>query len=360
MHASSKYDRNSSSNCIVRREGVTLCCPLKKIQRGELTIYKTILLLDNGQQRLQKVNLDSTDLKILNLLARNGRLSYRSIGLTIGMTTKSVKSRVDRMLAAKVIERFLAKVNPSVVGYKTTYALALRKNNLNQELLERINLVGDIQHQFEVMGGAIGFDIAVKEGTEDKIELLLSSLKPALLGLIRSRNREVSQKLSETDFTVIKQLIKNPRMEIGDIAAATTISPKTVRRRLDKMVRNRILEFSIQPNPDAMKGYIVFFLDVKVKDRDHHQKMLQKIYEELDDHFMILSSDMSNQEDSIGLLLASEDAIGIESIRSRIESFDVVKQANAFLPIRLSSPQEWILKAIDKKLAESSWKEKEL
>lgn len=326
----------------------------KEDARGKLTIYKTILFSDSSQRRLQKVSLVSTDLKILNLLAKNGRLSYRSIGLTIGMTTKSIKSRVDRMLAAKVIERFLAKVNPSVLGYKRIYALALRKNNLNQELLERLNLVGDIQYQFEVMGGAIGFDIAVKEGTEDKIELLLSSLKPALLGVIRSRNREVSQKLTETDYTIIKQLIRNPRMEIRDIAAATSISPKTVHRRLDKMVRNRVLEFSIQPNPDAMKGYIVFFLDVKVKDSGHHQKVLQKIYEDLDDHFMILSSDISNQQDSIALLLGSEDTIGIESIRSRIESFDEVQQANAFLPIKLACPQEWIVKAIDRRISKSA------
>lgn len=307
---------------------------------------------------LQKFSLDGTDLKILNLLAKDGRLSYRSIGLTIGLTTKSVKSRVDRMLAAKVIDRFLARVNPSVIGYKQIYALALRKNKINQELLDRINLVGDIQYQFEVMGGVIGFDIAIKEGTEDKVDLLLNSLKPALLGLIRSRNREVTQNLTQTDYIIMKQLIKNPRMEIGDIAAATAISPKTVRRRLDKMIRNHVLEFSIQPNPDAMKGYIVFFLDVRVKDRDHHQKVLQRIYEELHEHFM-LSSDMSNQEDSIGLLLGSEDAIGIESIRSRIECFDGVDQANAFLPIKLACPQEWIVKAIDKKLAESERKAKE-
>jgi DNA-binding Lrp family transcriptional regulator len=330
------------------------CHPKKDARRRLIIIYKTIiLLLDNSQQRLQKVSLDGTDLKILNLLAKNGRLSYRSIGLTIGLTTKSVKSRVDRMLAAKVIERFLARVNPSVIGYKRIYAFALRKGKLNQELLDRINLVGDIQYQFEVMGGVIGFDIAIKEGTEDKFELLFNSLKPALLGLIRSRNREVSHNLTQTDYTIMKQLIKNPRMEIGDIAAATTISPKTVRRRLDKMIRNHVLEFSIQPNPDAMKGYIVFFLDVKVKNRIDHQKVLQKIYEELHEHFM-LSSDMSNQEDSIGLLLGSEDAIGIEYIRSRIESFDAVEQANAFLPTKLACPQEWILKAIDKKLAESA------
>jgi DNA-binding Lrp family transcriptional regulator len=336
------------------------CDIQKDARRILIIIYKTIILLfDNGsQQRLQKFSLDGTDLKILNLLAKDGRLSYRSIGLTIGLTTKSVKSRVDRMLGAKVIERFLARVNPSVIGYKRIYAFALRKNKLNRELVDRINLVGDIQYEFEVMGGVIGFDIAIREGTEDKIDLLLNSLKPLLLGVVRSRNREVPHNLTQTDYIIMKQLIKNPRLEIGDIAAATAISPKTVRRRLDKMTRNHVLEFSIQPNPDAMKGYIVFFLDVKVKDKSHHQKVLQRIYEELHEHFM-LSSDMSNQEDSIGLLLGSEDAIGIESIRSRIESFDGVAQANAFLPTKLACPQEWILKAIDKKLAESTQKGKE-
>ena len=316
-----------------------------------IIIYDAIILLfENSQQSLQKYSLDGTDLKILTLLAANGRLSYRSIGLTIGLTTKSVKSTVDRMLVARVIDRFLTRVNPSVIGYNRICAFALRKNKLTQEILDRINLIGNIQYQFEVMGGAVGFDIAIKEGTEDKIELLLNSLRPALLGQIQSRNREVSYKLTQTDYIIMKQLIKNPRLEIGDIAAATAITPKTVRRRLDKMTRNHVLEFSILPNPDAMKGYVFFFLDVRIKNRGHHQHVLQRIYEELHEHFMPLSSDMSNQEDSIGLLLGSEDAIGIESIRSRIESLDGVEQANAFLPIKLACPQEWIVKAIDKNL----------
>ena len=59
--------------------------------------------------------MDSIDLKILNTLARNGRLSYRSIGVAIGLTTKSVKSRVDKMFSSGVIDRFLAIVNPSIV-----------------------------------------------------------------------------------------------------------------------------------------------------------------------------------------------------------------------------------------------------
>lgn len=60
------------------------------------------------------------------------------------------------------------------------------------------------------------------------------------------------------------------------------------------------------------------------------------------------------KQDSIGLLLGSEDVIGIESMRSRIESFQEVKQADAFMPTKLACPQEWILKGIDKKLAQSA------
>ena len=107
-----------------------------------------------------------------------------------------------------------------------------------------------------------------------------------------------------------------------------------------------------------MKGYIVFFLDIKLNHRSHyHQKVLQKIYKELHERFMLLSSDISNQKDNIGLLLGSEDTIGIESIRSRIESFDEVQQANAFLSIKLACPQEWIVKAIDRKISKSAHNE---
>jgi hypothetical protein len=40
---------------------------------------------------LIRADLDNTDLKILNMLARNGRFTFRSISVAIGLTTKSVK-----------------------------------------------------------------------------------------------------------------------------------------------------------------------------------------------------------------------------------------------------------------------------
>jgi DNA-binding Lrp family transcriptional regulator len=43
---------------------------------------------------MERLILDKVDLNILATLARDCRTSYRSIGSLVGMTSKSVKSRV--------------------------------------------------------------------------------------------------------------------------------------------------------------------------------------------------------------------------------------------------------------------------
>jgi DNA-binding Lrp family transcriptional regulator len=297
---------------------------------------------------LVKANLDSIDLKILNRLARNGRLSYRSIGIAIGLTTKSVKSRVDNMLASGVIHRFLAVVNPSIIGYNGTISVALRRTKLNQELIDRISLVGDIQYRFEVLGGVVGYGIAVQEQNEEKIPLLLGPLQPAIVGLIESHNYNVTQNLKEIDYSIIKELIKKPRMDTLEIAKVTSSSPKTVQRRMDKMIENRVLEFSISVNPAAMKGPIVFFLSVAAEGK-FHAALLERIYAELYEN-VISSSNLSRQVDAVGLNLASEDIFEIERIRSKIESFEGIKRAEVFFPTKLEYPQEWTINAINRKL----------
>jgi hypothetical protein len=52
----------------------------------------------------------------------------------------------------------------------------------------------------------------------------------------------------------------------------------------------------------------------------------------------------------IGLILASEDVFKIESIRSRIESLNGVKEANIFLLTKIEYNQDSIVKSIEGKL----------
>jgi DNA-binding Lrp family transcriptional regulator len=298
---------------------------------------------------LKSLVLDDVDLTILNLLARNGRLSYAKIANTIGLTTKSVKTRVDKMVKQKVINRFIVFVDPSILGYKITCTFAIRKHKLNQDILDKINLVGDIKYQFSVIGGVEGFSIGVRESSEDKLELLLESLKSSMLGVMVQTHShpKISYKFIETDYQIIKQLLQNPRIEISEIAQIISISVKTVHRRLLKMQRNHLLQFTILPNPQAIKGQIVFYLEIKVE--GCYKAVFESIFNKLSNYLM-LSLTHHHQEETIGLTLASEDSFKIEFIRSQIESLYGVKEANIFFPITMEYNQESIIKAVEQQM----------
>ncbi|MDN5845872.1 MAG: AsnC family transcriptional regulator [Candidatus Nitrosocosmicus sp.] len=60
--------------------------------------------------------LDEIDLRILNLLAKDSRSSYSKIGKSVGLTSKSTKSRIDKMLKEKVINWFVTLVSPNILS----------------------------------------------------------------------------------------------------------------------------------------------------------------------------------------------------------------------------------------------------
>ena len=76
--------------------------------------------------QVHRLFLDEKDLKIISILSKDCRESFMSIASAIGMTSKSVKARVDRMIITGVIEKFVLKVNPVALGYGIGCMLIVR------------------------------------------------------------------------------------------------------------------------------------------------------------------------------------------------------------------------------------------
>ncbi|HET6730315.1 MAG TPA: winged helix-turn-helix transcriptional regulator, partial [Nitrososphaeraceae archaeon] len=195
-----------------------------------------------------------------------------SIASAVGMTSKSVKARVDRMFSTGVIEKFVVKVNPVALGYGIGCMLIVREHTANiDDIINRLNLVGDVSIHSKCMGGISTFCLAIKEGHEDKLKLLLDSLKPASVRIMFTSKLSSSSspspsvlnnkyELTETDLRIIKCLLSNPRMDMNDIARKTSISGRTVNRRLTKLKDDNVLKFFILCNPIHTVGYIQFAL----------------------------------------------------------------------------------------------------
>jgi DNA-binding Lrp family transcriptional regulator len=64
--------------------------------------------------------IDKDDIRIINLLVKDGRMSCAEIARTIGnISERSVRYRIERLKAEGVIE-ITATVNPKMVGYEIT------------------------------------------------------------------------------------------------------------------------------------------------------------------------------------------------------------------------------------------------
>ena len=304
--------------------------------------------------QLQRQFLDETDLKIISILSKDCRTSFMSIGSAVGMTSKSVKARVDTMISTGVIEKFVVKVNPASLGYGMSCMLIVREHTAHtDDIVSRLNLLGDVSIHSKCIGGISTFCLAIKEGQEDKLELLRDSLKPATVHFMftspSSYLSSSKHELSETDLQIIKCLLLNPRMDMNDIAKKTSISTRTVNRRLTRLRDNNVLKFFILCNPASTLGYIQFALVINTIDKSFNNQIIERIYAELKDN-ILFQPPIIDPDNIITLLLFTQDIFTADAILKKVESFTGVDRVELFTLTDTTSYDEWIVREVDKRL----------
>lgn len=303
---------------------------------------------------MKRTTLDELDGKILRSLSRNCRVSYNSLGSEIGMTAKSVKARVKKMQSSGVIDSFIVKVNPMVLGYSKVCILVLRINNkaVDEKHIRRsISLLGDILNTGHVLGNISTFKFAVKKEAEEKLELLVDVIGQD--HLIQNQTvafQNVREQPTYVDFKIMRCLLDNPRMQISDIAEKISMSSKTVARRLEKMIGNDVLDFTIQINFTAIGGYIVSVVSANLE-KGAHTKVLERSYADLEDSFFVYSPMLSQQE-VIYWLFFSKDVFALDSVIKRIESYGGVKKVDVLIPISIEYHKDILIKEIERKLVD--------
>jgi Lrp/AsnC family leucine-responsive transcriptional regulator len=90
---------------------------------------------------MPKIVLDAFDLKILNLLQEDGRLSNVDLANRIGLSPSPCLRRVKRLEAEGVIEGYSAKINRTKIGLGVTVFVAVGLDRHREEEAERFRRV---------------------------------------------------------------------------------------------------------------------------------------------------------------------------------------------------------------------------
>jgi DNA-binding Lrp family transcriptional regulator len=312
-----------------------------------------ILLTKYYESLLQQVRVDGTDLHIIRLLARDSRTPYKNIATDVGITSPAAKERIDKMISSGVIEKFVVLVNPIIFGYEKLCVLIVKnidKAIREQDIFKKISLLGDIVAYSEELEGSYIFRLYVKDITQYKVEAVTDLLKPAEIKVFFADfSPPPSMKINRTDLEIIKSLLPDAKKSVENISKETSLSPKTVTRRIEKMKRNYVSQFTISRNLTSMRltGYIEFDVLIHVE-LPKYQGVLKKLYDELDEYLIFIPA--WYQREVIVAVFFCANVSTTKLILRRLESYIGVIKVESFIRTSITISQDWLKREIDKKI----------
>jgi len=203
------------------------------------------------------------------MLLANSRLSYRELAEKLNLSVTAVHNRIQDLINVGIIRKFTAK--PSLLTQNAIHILIIGNSKANsiRDLKPKLESHSSI-YWLAVGGGNILYIGAYLKHIAE-LEPLVSFIKQTAempeptVGITFSplpsnlKFLEVETDMCDLDYKIIRRLKDDSRKAVADVAEEIGVSAKTARRRLDRMVKNFLIELSIDWYPDASNDIISAF-----------------------------------------------------------------------------------------------------
>ena len=130
--------------------------------------------------RVTQSELEATDRKILELLAKDGRMSFTDLGKATGLSTSAVHQRVKRLEQRGLILGYGATVNHDEIGLPLTAFISIRPIDPSQpdDSPARLEEVPEIESCWSVAGDE-SYILKVRLARPSDLEDLLARIRAA-------------------------------------------------------------------------------------------------------------------------------------------------------------------------------------
>jgi DNA-binding Lrp family transcriptional regulator len=226
--------------------------------------------------------MDEIDLIIIKKLLENSRLTFRELAENTSLSVSTVHKRIQNLLDDGTINAFI--VRPTMISLKGLWLLSSGTSNaksmdlISQELgnHESIYFVSIASGKFLYIGAYLRDISELQEFTSFLTKT--SQISNPSIGIINIPYITTPETLSSVDYKILKTLNRDSRKPLTDIAEDVGISAKTVRRRLDLMIRNKLVYFTIEWTPKSENNFITIFHIYLNEDNDINST-IQHIYQ---------------------------------------------------------------------------------
>ena len=205
--------------------------------------------------------MDSKDFRLLVALHENARQSYRSLGQRVSLSAPAVRDRLRRLEKRGILQGYWLYIDPGVFDREDL--MLFYKGEWKREDALKALATDDVAFVTWKLDG--GLSVQVWPHDRGKaVKSLTSALGTQPSGQTFT---EIQRKheISPAGWRIIDALIDDPTMLFEALIEKTGLSPKTVRKHLQSLIRNETIYIMPRLGSLADSGDVVYHLSVKGK-----------------------------------------------------------------------------------------------
>lgn len=143
--------------------------------------------------------MDSIDLKVLNQLMVNGRVTWSELASQVNLSSPAVSERVNRLVSQGVIKKIGAVIDGEKVGIECIafVLVSLDHSDARIPFLERIHLLEEVQECHHI-AGEDDYLLKVRCRNTKDLDRIISYEIKNVNGVVRTRTTIVLDTMKET------------------------------------------------------------------------------------------------------------------------------------------------------------------
>jgi DNA-binding Lrp family transcriptional regulator len=288
--------------------------------------------------------MDKIDRQMLVILQRNPRITYKGLAEHLHLSIPAIQRRLTIIESSKRVLGYRTLVNLEAMNGVRAMVYGQMLGKIDQEMLSRIEAQGSIHtascgslnnvYLLAHLRRILELDDVIRVAQEvcripnPKVILFgCGSIVSSCPSTIEDSRRGDVSTLADVDYKIIKSLHYNARKPIAAIAKEVGLSPKTVRKRLARMISEDLIEFRTLSAAEG-SGTLDFFVVVKLKSSESRPAILKKLRE--DPQFYVDSSIVvSNARDMLFFEMLTETVNEMSRI---VEDIQALKEVESVSP----------------------------
>ena len=278
-------------------------------------------------------------------LQNDGGAGYSELATRLGITPKTVASRIEGLLKSRVIA-IRAQPNPYKLGFSASAVIAVKTDpGKIDDVCKRlagnfyVNLVQTMFGRFDVMVIVFFPNWEMLHEFISNELYMIDGVTHAELFFVKDIFKRYERffkkepfgngwkKLKGTDWALIEELAKNARINASELAEKLGIHVATVYRRISALLRGNIIKISGIPNPSRLEYSASAFITLDAEPA-RVSEICSKLYPCREIHFIMT---MNNRSGVIVCIHTKDNEALYEFIKGKIANLNGLINTETFI-----------------------------